>query len=462
MSMKTSTKWIGAAAISATLAGAWLTASAMSSNKVAQLLNTAATQGLPDSSFKIRNLHHQSGWFTSTGDLELAYVDKCNPLSGEDTTWLQVQYNMSHLLLPNSLMRFDWTLHPTGEAKVTFEKLFQGTVALSGAGHMRLGDSFDTDLNLPALSVSSSGSHFEMTPTKGFISFSGDGFTLDIANEKTNFRGQGQALEVQLVKFSVDLDNRKTGTGVSSVSFGKISGSDLNLEGLKLTSKAEQHDGRYSMSLNYNLDKASYQQHRLTDVALGYALNGLHGESVSKFIALSSVSCGFQNMTSDEDQQLRSAIKNLLVQGFSTGFTNLNAKLENGKLEGKFMLDLSKNDSGRVEFKQHLKAQGSLQLDGQVLSPDQQKSIVDVGFAKASPQGLLASLDYANSQLKLNDKDFNSPMVAMMLTELETKITQWLDSTSRQHANESLGDLLPALTEADMPSAEAPAASNDN
>ena len=460
--MKTSTKWISAAALAVALVGGWITASAMSSHQVSLMLHTAATQGWPDANFKIRNLQHQSGWFSSHGELELAYVDKCNPLSGEDTTWLRVTYNMSHLLLPTSVMRFDWNLQPTGEAKALFEKIFQGTVALSGAGHMRLGQSFDTDLNLPALSVSSSGSHFEMTPTKGFVSFSGDGLSMDMASDKTNFRGHGQALEVQQINVSLDLDNRKFGTGTSSIRFGKISGSDLTVEGLKLTSKAQQYDGRYSMNLSYNLDKAAYQQYQMTDMAVSYAINGLHSDSVAKLIALSGVSCGFQNMTHEEDKQMRAALKTLLMQGLSTGLTTVTAKLKDGKVEGQLMLDLARNESDRLELNQHLKVKGSLQVEGQILSADQRKTILDVGFAKASPHGLVASLNYADRLLTVNDKDVNSPMVTMMLSELESKLNDWLNNTSRQRMEASLEDLLPALSEADMPAAEAPAAVGDH
>lgn len=459
--MKTSSKWIAAVALAVALVGAWVTASAMSSHKVTQMLQTAVTQGWPDSNFKIRNLQHQAGWFTSHGQLELAYVDKCNPLSGEDTTWMQVSYNMSHLLLPSSLMRFDWTMQPTGDAKASFEKIFQGTVALSGAGHMRLGQSFDTDLNLPALFVSSSDSHFEMAATKGFVSFSGDGLSMDIATDKTNFRGHGQALEIQQVQISVDLDNRKFGTGTSSIHFGKISGSDLTLEGMKFSSKAQQHEGRYNMSLSYNLDKAAYQQYQLTDMAVSYALNGLHSDSVAKLIALSGVSCGFQNMTNEEEQQMRGAVKTLLMQGLSTGLTTVNAKLKDGKIEGKFMLDMSPNESDRLELTQHLKVQGHLQVEGSVLSADQRKAVLDVGFAKASPQGLTASLQYADRALKLNDKDLNSPMVSMMLSELENKLNDWLNNTGKNRANASLESIWPVLSEADMPAAEAPAATSD-
>lgn len=460
--MKTSLKWLIAAGLSVALVGAWLTASAMSSNKVAQMLNSTASQGLSDASFKIRNLHHQAGWFSSQGDLELAYVDKCNPLTGDDVTWVQVEYKLSHLLLPTSLMRFEWTLQPTGDAKAAFEKVFQGKVALSGKGHLRAGQSFDTDLNLPALTLHSAESHFEMAPTKGFISVKGNSLLVEISSDKTKIKGNGQTLEIQQVNLSVDLDNRQNGTGTSSIRFGKINGSDLTLEGLKITSKAQESHDRLSMSLSYNLDKAAYQQHWLSDLAISYAINGLHSESVNKLIALSGTSCGFQHMTSDEELQMRAALKSLLLQGLSTGFTTLTAKLEDGKLEGKLMLDLHQNDSGRVELGQHLKLLGVLQVDGQVLSPDQQKSIVDIGFAKPSAQGLVSSIDYSNSQLKLNDKDFNSPMVEMMLTELENKINDWLDNVHPQHKNSPMVDWTPELPEADPPAAESPSPATDS
>lgn len=456
--MNTNTKWVAAGILSASLVGAWLTASAMSSNKVADMLNQAATQGgWSESGLKIRNLHHQAGMFSSQGDLELAYVDKCSPAAGDTTTWMQVKYNMSHLLLPTSLMRFDWSLQPTGEAKAAFEKVFQGTVALTGSGHVGMGQSVDTDLNLPALSVTSSGSHFEMSPTKGLVRVSGDALSIDIRSEKTNYRGGGQALELQQVNFNVDLDNRKTGTGTSTISFGKVSASDLTLEGLKLISKAERTDGRYNMSVSYNLAKAAYQQHRLSDLALSYALNGLHGDSVTKLIELSGVSCGFQNMTNDEELQMRSALKTILTQGMSTGFTQINAHLENGKVQGQLMLDLTPGTQGDVSVAKHLKVKGNLNVEGQILSAEQQKSIVDVGFAKATPQGLVASIQLSDQKLLVNDKDFNTPMLAMMLSELDNKLNAWLNNTSRQAENTAIDALMPPLTEVELPSAETPA-----
>ncbi len=455
--MNTTTKWAAAGILSATLVGGWLTASAMSSNKVADMLNMAAKQGAwPDSDFKIRNLNHQAGMFSSQGDLELAYVDKCSPSSSDNITWVQVKYNMSHLVLPTSLMRFDWSLQPTGEAKAAFEKVFQGSVALTGAGHVRLGQTLDTDLNLPALSVTSPDSHFEMSPTKGFVSLSKEGLTIDINNDKTSYRGGGKALELQQVNFNVDLDNRKTGTGSSTISFGKVSASDLTLEGLKLISKAQHTDDRYSVSLSYNLAKAAYQQHRLSDLAISYAVNGMHGESVTKLIALSGVSCGFQNMTNEEEQQMRGALKTILTQGMSTGFTQLNAKLENGKVEGQLMVELAKSAQGHVSLAQHLKVLGDLKVEGQILSAEQQKSIVDVGFAKATPQGLMASVQFANQKLLLNDKDFNSPMVTMMLSELDNKIQHWFEHGSRPRDNNPLEELMSELPDADLPAEEAP------
>ena len=120
------------------------------------------------------------------------------------------------------------------------------------------------------------------------------------------------------------------------------------------------------------------------------------------------------------------------------------------------MLELAKSAQGHVSLAQHLKVLGDLKVEGQILSAEQQKSIVDVGFAKATPQGLMASVQFANQKLLLNDKDFNSPMVTMMLSELDNKIQHWLEHGSRPRDNNPLEELISELPDADLPAEEAP------
>ena len=449
--MSLAKKWglIGLATLS--VLGAWAGAAAWSSHQVNSLLQHAAQNGWPDSSIKVRNLNHHAGLFNSSGEVELAYIDKCS--SADQPIWVQVQYDMSHVLLPTSMMQFEWRLQPTGENKLAFEKIFAGTVALNGSGHMRLDQSFDTDLHLPALSSNTAGNHWEISPTVGFVRIGDDQFFLDVTTDRLSLRGNGDAVNAHQLNIHLDLDNHHHGTGNSAISFAKIEGSDLSLEGLKLSSKAQRQDGRYSMKMAYSLNKAHYKQHHLNDMNVAYVMNGMDADSVSQLIALSGATCGFQNLTRDEHQQMRSALKTLLTQGFSAGLSNLHAKVEGGEVQAQLMFDVAKSDADTVQLSQHLQAQGSLTMNGQVLNAEQQQSMLDVGFAKPSAKGLQANLHYAANKLLLNDKPFESPIVPMMLTELDKRLNAFLNNERHDNA-QMLQSLLPAIPEADMPSAD--------
>ena len=434
------------------VSGAWAGAAAWSSHQVNSLLHHAAQNGWPDSSIRIRNLSHQAGWFTSSGHVELAFVDKCSHADSQPT-WLEVHYNMSHQLSPTSMMQFEWRLQPTGDDKLAFEKIFEGTIALNGQGHMRFDQSIDTDLHLPALSSTSAKRHWQLSPTAGFIHVGSDKLTLDVHTDLVSLRGQGDAVNVHQLNIQLDLDSQQHGTGNSAISFAKIEDSDLSLEGLKLSSKAHRQDGRFSMNMAYTLDKASYQQHQLSDLTVTYVVNGLHADSVSQLIALSGATCGFQNLTRNEHQQMRSALKTLLTQGLSTGFSQLHAKVSGGEVHAQLMFDLGKSDTDTVELSQHLQAQGSLTMNGQVLTAEQQQSMLDVGFAKPSAKGLQASLHYAANKLLLNDKPYDSSLVPMMLREMDNSLNAFLNNERQDHAH-MLQSLLPAISEAEMPSAD--------
>ena len=435
------------------VSGAWAGAAAWSSHQVGNLLHQAAENGWPDSNIKVRNLNHHAGWFHSEGDVELALVDKCN--STQKITWVQVHYEMAHLLLPTSMMQFQWTLQPTGDDKASFEEIFQGTVALNGSGHMRFDQSFDTDIHLPSLSSNAVGRHMQITPTSGFIRWGSDKLNLAISTDQITVRGQRQAVNIQQLQFHVDLDSQQQGTSTSAISFAKIDGEDLNLEGLKLSSTTQRQDGRFDMQLAFTLNRASYQKRQLADLKVAYELSGLHADSVRQLIALSGASCGFQNLTRDEHQQTRVALKALLTQGFKMGLSNLSGKLEGGQLQAQFMLDLAKSDSDAVQLSQYLKAQGHLSFDSHMLNSEQEQSLLDAGFTKPSANELKASLNYAAQQLTLNDKPFNSPLVPMMLSELDKALNAYLNQ-DQTNTTKILDTLLPVIPEADMPSADSP------
>ena len=95
----------------------WLGLSFYSVGRVASAINQMVSQPDPKSSFRFKNLQHQTGFLSAKGDVWVSLADKFSEdgLSDTQPVWLQVQYDVSHLILPTSLARFEWRLQPLPE-----------------------------------------------------------------------------------------------------------------------------------------------------------------------------------------------------------------------------------------------------------------------------------------------------------------------------------------------------------
>jgi hypothetical protein len=102
----------------------WLGLSFYSVGKIASELELMSSQPDPKSSFRFKNLQHQSGFLSSKGDVLVTVLDKQGDenISDPNTPWMQVQYEISHLILPTSLARFEWRLQPQLKDKPNFDE----------------------------------------------------------------------------------------------------------------------------------------------------------------------------------------------------------------------------------------------------------------------------------------------------------------------------------------------------
>jgi hypothetical protein len=78
------------------------------------------------------------------------------------------------------------------------------------------------------------------------------------------------------------------------------------------------------------------------DLTLEMAIRDVDKRSIETISRLAGDTCGLQNMTADEDETFRKALRTLLVQGFSFGVPKLAGTVGKGSLEGKLMLEARK------------------------------------------------------------------------------------------------------------------------
>jgi len=414
----------------------------------------------------ITKLQHERGLFGAKGQAELAFEPGCSAEPGADEVLtIRVDYNMSHLLLPTSLTRFDWQATPLGHTADSFRALFGSVSSLAGQGAVSPNGALRTDMALPELSVQRSGEAVQLAPSRGFLSVQGDALAFGWKSGSLITRGGGQAMEAKDIAVDVDLQNRHLGTGSARLDVEHVSLGVGTLEGVSLRSDAVEKGDRLDFTVTPAIRRLKANGVDLSDLALEIALKGLDTRSVETLTKVFEASCGMQALTTDEGRKTRDAAVKLLARGLSLGIPKITGKSANGSISGQFTLELAEAKDGKPSLAAQLKSNGSIEVTGTLVPPDQRDMAVNMGFAVAKGTGLTAAFEYANGLLKVNARTHDAGAVLAGLhtadQQLQTLVAGWsqpqpvLAQASKALESEPTPAEAPALATAPLEAAPA-------
>ncbi len=453
---------VGAGAAAAVVVAAWAGSGVYIGMQAEDTLKglTAAPQAGATSAWRVREVQHTRGLFQSDGHLSATYSPSCAAQpDADDSFTVRVNYTLSHLPLPTGAARFTWQLAPEGDTADAFKTLFGSTSALSGQGAVSVGGAVRSDMSLPAVALRRSGEVLDITPSAGTLTMDGQAMALQWQIERVVVRGQGQAFDVQGIAMDLDIDNRSKGTGTGSFKVAQASASLGSLEGLELKMAAREQGDRLNSSFTPSLRKIEGGGQVLTDLRMEWALNGLHTASVETLIRLFDDSCGMEALTAQESQTAAQALETLLAKGFSFGMPTLTGKAANGSLDGSFMVELAEATGGKPSLAAQLRSNGTLNIQGAVIPPEQREMAVASGFAVAEGDRLRASFDYAKGLFKVNNRTMDATFFEGMLAKADEEMRTAL-ATLRDKPMGAAAPAAPAVPEpaAVAPAADAPAA----
>ena len=417
---------ITAASVTLLLAS-WAGACLYSVKRAESALQELVKLSASESPYRLKNLEHESSLFSSSGQLDLSLVDQCD-LSGTSPELLavHVRYQISHLVLPGSLLRMQWTVEPQGQARPDFERLFNGQAKLSGAGKVDFFGALHSDMHLPELKLANQDRIITISPSTGTLAIGHNTLAFDWKIEKIVQRGAGNATELANLGMQIDLNNRHRGIGSAAITVDKLSTSMGSAEGFKLISEVSEHGDRLDMALTPSLKSANFGGKLVTDLVLQLAFKGMHAQSVETLIDLAGKSCNFRNLTKDEKSLMRSATRSLLMAGFSAGIPKLSGAVDGGSLEGKLMLELMKSAGPDIKLASLLKSSGELAVIGKAITADEKKMAVSFGVATETSLGIKATFDYENGVLKINGRAFDATLAEKSLSEIDKGINDFL------------------------------------
>lgn len=425
--MKTSHKLT--AVTGALLLGATVAVPVWTSRQVDEGLQAWAQRSAQPSDVQLRKLQHQAGFLSSSGTAELVLRSRCSDDADEQAGMVvQLSYQISHLPRLAGLNAFEWKMRPQGDAAAAFKALFGTQDALSGRGHLTWSRQFESDVQLPAMSLAEGGGTFEASPSRGAIIVGDQRVAFSWNIDDAQVRSPEFVARVQGLAFSMDLDNWHRGTGEAAFKVQRISTRDTTLEGLSIESRTSEKGGRLDSVLSQHLDRLQAANHDIRDMAFDVAMRGLHADSVEKLTTLFSQSCGVERMTQAERQVMRDAMRTLLSQGMSLQVDKLKGRSAQGAMEGDFVVTLKPaSQSGAIQMAELLSSSGHVKLQGDLASPDLRQLATAIGWGRASPDSLESSFHYEKGQLKILDRLMDASGVQKALALADTVILAMLE-----------------------------------
>lgn len=418
----------------------WIGASIYVAKNTEAEINAMAQKTATKCDMRITNLQHEQGLIASAGQFLLHVGDQCN-VDPSERDWLvaQVDYKINNLILPHALMRFDWTLKQLStEADAT-----DSQIQFEGSGKTSLTKTISSNIKSLEIVGSSGEQNWRVEPFIGDVEWGSNSVVFNLKTSRLVSRGGGSALDLQGVGVQVDMQNRELGIGKSAFTIDKISASTGTAEGLSFSGETVENADRLEAKLNYGLRSLESLGYSAHDVAMEIAIKGLHAESIKKLAQITD-QASFQNLTAEEQAQYRAALRQLIDQGLSMGISKLGGTVNNGaetsNIDGNLIINIRPNNNtnqAKIQLAKLLESSGQLTFNGKAIDAAQKQQIVQMGFARATPEGLKADYEYSAGILKTNGRIIDDSFVQEQLINVDNQINEFLFGAVNSKADES-------------------------
>ena len=413
---------VAAGAVALAAAG-WVGAGVWAGVQAEKALQAALQPAAAAQAWRLSQLKHDRGWLSSSGTVEVTWQPGCASAPGADEpVTLKLAYQLSHLPLPQALLRAQWQATPTGDGVDAFEALFGRGASLQGQAAVSPAGAWRTDMQLPAVALRRAGEAVEIAPSTGFLKVDGKALAFGWTMERAVMRGNGQAVEMKDLALDLDLRNRHLGTGSMDLRVGTMSAGFGQLDGLSLRSQASEQGDRLDMSFTPSVKRVQAAGRTLRDLTMELAVQGLDTRSVETLSTTFEASCGFDSLTAAEGGRARQALVTLLTRGFSMGIAKLSGQSDEGRIDGQWTLALAKAAGTEPSLAEQLTSSGQLRVSGRLVDEAQRRMAVQSGVAEADGDSLQARYDYARGVFKLNGRATDASAFQQMLAQADTQL----------------------------------------
>ncbi|MCE2945567.1 MAG: DUF945 family protein [bacterium] len=378
---------------------------------------------------------HEAGLFESNGRFEVRFDEHCDPAAAGGAKFaLQVEYRLSHMLLPGSMMRFEWSMVPAGQVGAVLSKVTNGALRIDGQGTVSYARGMESSIAMPEIVLGSGPQAMRMSASTGRFTVAGPAFGMQWKTERIAGRGAGKALEVLNLGMEMDLKDRSRGTGSLVLSVDRVGTGFGTLEGFRLLTAAEERGDRTDLTITPSLRSMTSPGQKAADLSMQVSVRDIHTASLETIQRIASESCSFRSLKPEEEQKLRASVRTLITGGLALGVTGVKGTIGGGSLEGFLKVELKKADAAAaagaapvaIDLARLLTSSGEVVIKGNAIKPDQREMAVGTGFATEVPGGLKAAFEYADGVLKANGRVFDAGPLQVALSTADRRLNTFL------------------------------------
>ncbi len=420
----------------AVIAAGWAGASIYAGRIAAAEMRSLAAREPLGLGVSIAAARHDTGLFSSGGTFEVRFDEHCDTTGAVGGIALKVDYRVSHLIRPGSMMRFDWTMVPSGEVGAVLSKVTNGALRVDGQGTVGYGRQVVSSLAMPELVLGSGAQALRVSAGSGQAKLAGSAFGMQWKTERIAGRGAGSALEVLNFGIDVDLQDRVRGTGSMALSIDRVGTIFGTAEGFRLVTAAAERGDRTDVTITPSLRALTMRAQKASDLSMQISVRDLHTASLEAIQKIGHDSCGFKSLKAEEEQKLRAAVRMALTGGLSLGITEVKGTIGDGSLDGFLKIELKKAAQAAVvaagaapvaiELANLLTSSGEITVKGNAINADQRQMAVGMGIATEVPGGLKATFEYADGLFKANGRVFDASAVQVALSTADRRLNTFL------------------------------------
>lgn len=386
---------------------AWMAASAYGGYQ-AQLAIANLTNQPPDTTpFRFSDLKHEQGLLSSNGTVVLHYPDpNAEQQPRPDLFQMEVAYALDHQATFTRMLSFDWTATLIGEGAQNMQQTFGNNPPLTGAGSWDWQGLAQSSYVIPALKAEQEGEALDMSAITGNLKLQRAQFWFDLNMPSVQVTGEDGEFRLNNIALDLHAINRFTGQGRSEFRIEQINFPDGQATGFKVIGENDLANERVDISIKKSINRLTLAGTTVSDVALDLMLDGLYAPSVASLSAVMNVAGNLDNLTPIQQQMVQGALRDLFINGFTVGITDLSAATDKGSAAGQAIATIkpAANPSAEFQFdaQTRLNVIAELNVTGQAVAPEITALGVMLGVLVPKENGFNGSLSLKQGKLIIN------------------------------------------------------------